>query len=126
MVYGNYRTAISIYEGGDNIRTVPGYSNTSTAGVGTLMTIYPIKLLTYIRFSAHIPNLSWYVASVFRDFIFANNTTESIRPILQRIHRQCASHVLDLRSKRCESLPSPMQDHVTDLDERMPTLVPET
>ena len=33
VVYGNYKSAIDAYEGGANIRTVPGYSNTSTAGI---------------------------------------------------------------------------------------------
>jgi len=33
VVYANYLSAINVYEGGPNIRTVPGYSNHSTAGI---------------------------------------------------------------------------------------------
>lgn len=33
VVYGNYKSAIDVYEGGSNIRTVPGYSDTATAGI---------------------------------------------------------------------------------------------
>ncbi|OXV05329.1 hypothetical protein Egran_06903 [Elaphomyces granulatus] len=33
VVYGNYKSAIDVYEGGPNIRTVPGYSGTATAGM---------------------------------------------------------------------------------------------
>jgi len=33
VVYGNYKAAINVYEGGPNIRTVPGFSNHSTAGI---------------------------------------------------------------------------------------------
>lgn len=30
VVYANYKSAIDFYEGGANIRTVPGYSETAT------------------------------------------------------------------------------------------------
>ena len=33
IVYGNYRAAIDVYEGGPGIRTVPGYSEHATAGI---------------------------------------------------------------------------------------------
>jgi aquaglyceroporin related protein len=33
IVYGNYKSAIDKFEGGRGIRTVPGYSNHSTAGI---------------------------------------------------------------------------------------------
>lgn len=33
VVYANYLSAINVYEGGPNIRTVPGYSETATAGI---------------------------------------------------------------------------------------------
>jgi len=33
IVYGNYKSAINKFEGGPGIRTVPGYSNHSTAGI---------------------------------------------------------------------------------------------
>lgn len=33
VIYGNYKSAIDQYEGGAGIRTVPGYSDTATAGV---------------------------------------------------------------------------------------------
>jgi aquaglyceroporin related protein, other eukaryote len=33
VIYGNYKSAIDEYEGGAGIRTVPGYSETATAGV---------------------------------------------------------------------------------------------
>lgn len=43
MIYGNYKSAIDQYEGGTNIRTVPGYSDTATAGV---FCTYPQPFLT--------------------------------------------------------------------------------
>lgn len=33
VVYANYKSAIDAYEGGSHIRTVPGYSNHSSAGI---------------------------------------------------------------------------------------------
>lgn len=33
VVYGNYKSAIDVFEGGSSIRTVPGYSETATAGI---------------------------------------------------------------------------------------------
>ena len=33
IVYANYKSAIDVYEGGAAIRTVPGYSDTATAGI---------------------------------------------------------------------------------------------
>jgi aquaglyceroporin related protein len=39
----NYKTAIDIYEGGPNIRTVPGYSNHSTAEI---FSAYPAEFMT--------------------------------------------------------------------------------
>lgn len=33
VIYGNYKSAIDEFEGGAGIRTVPGYSDTATAGV---------------------------------------------------------------------------------------------
>lgn len=33
VIYGNYKSAIDEFEGGPGIRTVPGYSETATAGV---------------------------------------------------------------------------------------------
>ena len=33
IIYGNYKSAIDVYEGGAGIRTVPGYSEHATAGV---------------------------------------------------------------------------------------------
>ena len=38
IIYGNYKSAIDVYEGGSNIRTVPGYSPTATAGGKYLLT----------------------------------------------------------------------------------------
>ncbi|KAH6683011.1 aquaporin-like protein [Halenospora varia] len=43
VVYANYKSAIDVYEGGPNIRTVPGYSNTSTAGI---FCTYPAAFMT--------------------------------------------------------------------------------
>lgn len=43
MIYGNYKSAIDEYEGGPGIRTVPGYSDTATAGV---FCTYPQPFLT--------------------------------------------------------------------------------
>lgn len=40
---GNYKSAIDVYEGGPNIRTVPGYSNHSTAGI---FCTYPAEFMT--------------------------------------------------------------------------------
>jgi aquaglyceroporin related protein len=43
IIYGNYKSAIDQFEGGPNIRTVPGYSETATAGV---FNTYPQPFLT--------------------------------------------------------------------------------
>ncbi|KAL4895438.1 putative aquaglyceroporin [Aspergillus ambiguus] len=43
IVYGNYRSAIDAYEGGRNIRTVPGSSPTATAGI---FCTYPAAFMT--------------------------------------------------------------------------------
>jgi aquaglyceroporin related protein len=43
IVYGNYKSAIDIYEGGAHIRTVPGYSPTATAGI---FCTYPAEFMT--------------------------------------------------------------------------------
>lgn len=43
VVYANYKSAINLYEGGSNIRTVPGYSDTATAGI---FCTYPAPFMT--------------------------------------------------------------------------------
>ncbi|KAN0096895.1 aquaglyceroporin like protein [Hyaloscypha variabilis] len=43
VVYANYKSAIDVFEGGPHIRTVPGYSDTATAGI---FSTYPAKYLT--------------------------------------------------------------------------------
>jgi aquaglyceroporin related protein len=43
VVYANYKSAIDVFEGGANIRTVPGFSNTSTAGI---FCTYPAAFMT--------------------------------------------------------------------------------
>lgn len=43
IVYGNYKSAIDVYEGGANIRTVPGYSKTASAGI---FCTYPAEFMT--------------------------------------------------------------------------------
>lgn len=43
IVYGNYKSAIDVYEGGPDIRTVPGYSTTATAGI---FCTYPAEFMT--------------------------------------------------------------------------------
>ena len=43
IVYANYISAIDAYEGGRNIRTVPGYSDTATAGI---FCTYPQSYMT--------------------------------------------------------------------------------
>lgn len=43
IVYGNYQSAINVYEGGPNIRTVPGYSTTATGGI---FCTYPAEFMT--------------------------------------------------------------------------------
>lgn len=43
VVYANYRSAIDVFEGGSNIRTVPGYSDTATAGI---FCTYPAEFMT--------------------------------------------------------------------------------
>jgi aquaglyceroporin related protein, other eukaryote len=43
VIYGNYKSAIDLYEGDAGIRTVPGYSDTATAGV---FCTYPQPFLT--------------------------------------------------------------------------------
>jgi aquaglyceroporin related protein len=43
VVYGNYKSAIDVYEGGPGIRTVPGYSANATAGI---FCTYPAEFMT--------------------------------------------------------------------------------
>jgi aquaglyceroporin related protein len=43
IVYGNYKSAIDAFEGGPDIRTVPGYSQNATAGV---FCTYPAQFMT--------------------------------------------------------------------------------
>lgn len=43
IVYGNYKSAIDAYEGGPNIRTVPGYSDHASAGI---FCTYPAPFMT--------------------------------------------------------------------------------
>merc|ERR1712093_341166 len=43
VVYGNYKSAIDVFEGGSNIRTVPGFSETATAGI---FCTYPAEFMT--------------------------------------------------------------------------------
>ncbi|CBF75100.1 uncharacterized protein ANIA_03915 [Aspergillus nidulans FGSC A4] len=43
IVYGNYKSAIDTYEGGPGIRTVPGYSDTASAGI---FCTYPAEFMT--------------------------------------------------------------------------------
>ena len=43
VVYGNYKSAIDVFEGGAGIRTVPGYSETATAGI---FCTYPAEFMT--------------------------------------------------------------------------------
>jgi len=43
VVYANYKSAIDVFEGGPDIRTVPGYSNHSTAGI---FCTYPAAFMT--------------------------------------------------------------------------------
>lgn len=43
VVYANYKSAIDVYEGGSHIRTVPGYSETATAGI---FCTYPAPFMT--------------------------------------------------------------------------------
>ena len=43
VVYGNYKSAIDVFEGGAGIRTVPGYSETATAGI---FCTYPAEFMS--------------------------------------------------------------------------------
>ncbi|KAF3405389.1 Aquaporin-3 [Talaromyces pinophilus] len=43
VVYANYKSAIDVFEGGSGIRTVPGYSETATAGI---FCTYPAPFMT--------------------------------------------------------------------------------
>lgn len=43
VVYGNYKSAINVFEGGPNIRTVPGFSEHATAGI---FCTYPAPFLS--------------------------------------------------------------------------------
>ncbi|KIW12126.1 hypothetical protein PV08_09400 [Exophiala spinifera] len=43
VVYANYKSAIDVFEGGPNIRTVPGYSETASAGI---FCTYPAEFMT--------------------------------------------------------------------------------
>jgi aquaglyceroporin related protein, other eukaryote len=43
VVYANYKSAIDVYEGSNSLRTVPGYSETATAGI---FCTYPQPFMT--------------------------------------------------------------------------------
>ncbi len=43
VVYANYKSAIDVFEGGAGIRTVPGYSETASAGI---FCTYPAEFMT--------------------------------------------------------------------------------
>ncbi|KAL4874789.1 aquaporin-like protein [Aspergillus karnatakaensis] len=43
IIYGNYKSAIDVYEGGSGVRTVPGYSDTATGGI---FCTYPADFMT--------------------------------------------------------------------------------
>lgn len=43
VVYANYLSAINVYEGGSDLRTVPGFSETATAGI---FCTYPASFMT--------------------------------------------------------------------------------
>lgn len=43
VVYANYKSAIDVFEGGPNIRTVPGYSDHASAGI---FCTYPADFMT--------------------------------------------------------------------------------
>jgi aquaglyceroporin related protein len=43
VVYANYKSAIDVFEGGPGIRTVPGYSETASAGI---FCTYPAEFMT--------------------------------------------------------------------------------
>lgn len=43
VVYANYKSAIDVFEGGRSFRTVPGYSETATAGI---FCTYPAPFMT--------------------------------------------------------------------------------
>lgn len=43
VVYANYKSAIDVFEGGANVRTVPGYSDHATAGI---FCTYPADFMT--------------------------------------------------------------------------------
>jgi aquaglyceroporin related protein, other eukaryote len=43
IVYANYKSAIDVFEGGSSIRTVPGFSETATAGI---FCTYPAEFMT--------------------------------------------------------------------------------
>jgi aquaglyceroporin related protein len=43
VVYANYKSAIDLYEGGPDLRTVPGYSTNATAGI---FCTYPAPFMT--------------------------------------------------------------------------------
>ena len=43
VVYANYKSAIDVFEGGRHLRTVPGYSETATAGI---FCTYPAEFMT--------------------------------------------------------------------------------
>jgi aquaglyceroporin related protein, other eukaryote len=63
IVYGNYKSAIDVFEGGPNIRTVPGYSNTATAG---MFWSYPAEFMTTTgRFFSEFIGASILMASLF-------------------------------------------------------------
>ncbi|KAH8807641.1 putative aquaglyceroporin [Xylogone sp. PMI_703] len=74
IIYGNYRSAINLYEGGPDVRTVPGYSATATAGI---FSTYPAG--KFIAYPEQI--FSEFVASFILMFgIFALTADKSDLP----------------------------------------------
>ncbi|KAK5199269.1 glycerol channel [Exophiala xenobiotica] len=63
VIYGNYKSAIDAYEGGSHLRTVPGFSDTATAGV---FCTYPQPFLTKTgQFFSEIVSSSVLVFVIF-------------------------------------------------------------
>lgn len=85
VVYANYKSAIDVFEGGPNIRTVPGFSETATGKLHSRCLTSPI--LTNFLYSRHLLYLPCRVY-------------DQNRSILLRIHCQRPTYVYDLCTQR--------------------------
>ena len=80
VIYGNYKSAIDAYEGGAGIRTVPGYSETATAGI---FCTYPQPFLsTTGQFFSEIVSSTVLVLCIFAAKDDSNLGAGNLMPIV--------------------------------------------